>query len=115
MLPIVPGKPFVMHGLCQSPIHAGLGMALRKRLNEKISFVGIHLSWNYLLEPTNDLCADVTISDSEAFRRARARAEADAVLECGIGCRLPSFQAYVDEAKLVDPSGDCCRVPMPRN
>ena len=105
MLPVKADAPSAIHALCKSPLHAGLAQAMKQRLGGKLAFVGIHMSWNYLLEPPTDLCGDIIISESEAFRRARKRSEDDFVHGCQIGCRLPSFEAYIDEAKLVAPLG----------
>ena len=106
MLPIRPGEPVAMQALCLSPIHAGVTGSMNGSLSSKLAFVSTHLIWTHLLEPPNSLCEDVSISDSEAFRKALERREKDMKEGCAIGCRLPSFDAYVDEARYVEPQGE---------
>lgn len=109
MLPIRPSEPVAMQALCLSPIHAGVTGSMNGSLSSKLAFVSTHLIWTHLLEPPNSLCEDVSISDSEAFRKALEQREKDMKEGCAIGCRLPSFDAYVDEARYVEPQGE--RIP----
>ena len=54
----VPKAPTRIAALCRSPVHELLVDVMAPKLGAKHAYVGAHLAWTALLDPTTDICAD---------------------------------------------------------
>lgn len=64
-----PKTPHAIQPLCRSPIYSLVHEALQETVGSKLTFVGLHFVWTAYLEPPTNICADITISESQGYNR----------------------------------------------
>lgn len=58
-LPLAASRPAVINALCRGSVTGLVADAMAERVGPKLSFFGIHLVWDALLEPPVDGCEDI--------------------------------------------------------